>query len=106
MTTASVVAADFAAGLMSGRHEQSWRVDGACRDAPTVDFFPERAEPTEPAKAVCAVCPAHTRTACLNHALSWPERVGVWGGTSERERRAMRRAGRGAPLARDEDAAA
>jgi len=40
------------------------------------------------AKAVCAGCPV--REACLEFALANDERWGVWGGTSERQRRAMR----------------
>jgi WhiB family redox-sensing transcriptional regulator len=42
------------------------------------------------AKAVCAGCPV--REACLEFALANAERWGVWGGTSERQRRAMRAA--------------
>lgn len=42
------------------------------------------------AKAVCAGCPV--REACLEFALANDERWGVWGGTSERQRRAMRAA--------------
>ena len=42
-------------------------------------------------KAVCASC--QVREECLAHALRWPfEKHGIWGGTSERERRVMRRA--------------
>ena len=37
------------------------------------------------AKAICADCPV--RQACLEHALAHREREGVWGGTTERERR-------------------
>ncbi len=40
------------------------------------------------AKAVCAGCPV--RAECLEFALANDERWGVWGGTSERQRRAMR----------------
>lgn len=42
------------------------------------------------AKHVCVGCPA--RTACLHHALTHGE-VGIWGGTTTSERRAMRQAG-------------
>lgn len=40
------------------------------------------------AKAVCEQCPV--REECLEHALTTPETFGVWGGKSERERRAIR----------------
>jgi WhiB family redox-sensing transcriptional regulator len=37
---------------------------------------------------VCAGCPVRER--CLDYAIEHVE-IGVWGGTSERERRGMRR---------------
>jgi len=40
------------------------------------------------AKQVCAACPA--RTPCLQWALDSGQEAGVWGGTSEDERRAVR----------------
>ena len=62
---------------------------GACRGADPDLFFPDRGESLEPAKAVCAGCVV--REECLEHALRVGERFGVWGGTSERERRRIRR---------------
>lgn len=50
-------------------------------------FFPTRGEATREARDICAECPA--RAACLDHGLA--EKVGIWGGTSERERRRLRR---------------
>jgi len=40
---------------------------------------------------VCTGCPV--RAQCLEHALAHDERYGVWGGTSERERRRLTHAG-------------
>lgn len=51
-------------------------------------FFPERGESTTAAKEVCRACAV--RVQCLDHALAVPERFGIWGGKSERERRRMR----------------
>ena len=42
-------------------------------------------EAAEEAKSICAICPV--RLSCLEHALSSRERDGVWGGTTEKERR-------------------
>lgn len=41
------------------------------------------------AKAICRTCPL--QAACLQGALERGEEFGVWGGTDERDRRAMRR---------------
>jgi WhiB family transcriptional regulator, redox-sensing transcriptional regulator len=69
----------------------AWQAEAACRGAGTVDYFPSRGESTAAAKAVCAGCPV--RTECLDYALDTPADArlpGIWGGTSERERRGMR----------------
>ena len=62
---------------------------GACRGSDPDVFFPDRGESLEPAKRICAECVV--RDECLEHALASGERFGVWGGTSERERRRIRR---------------
>jgi WhiB family redox-sensing transcriptional regulator len=64
----------------------SWRVQAACGGVDSALFFPEADDdPGLEAKAVCAACPV--RVACLDHALRNGEKAGVWGGTTERERR-------------------
>lgn len=65
---------------------------GSCRGMDPDVFFPDRGESLAPAKAVCAEC--IVRDECLEYALDHGERFGVWGGTSERERRKLRRARR------------
>ncbi len=65
----------------------AWHADAACREHPDVDFFPQRGESTRPAKDVCAGC--LVRSECLESALR--EEHGVWGGSSAKERRRMRR---------------
>lgn len=62
-----------------------WRELGACRGLDPEVFFPETDEEADVAKNICATC--DVRVACLEHALSSREKVGVWGGTTERERR-------------------
>jgi WhiB family redox-sensing transcriptional regulator len=69
----------------------AWHRYAACRGSGHAEFFPGRGASTEAAKAVCVACPV--RVECLEHALADPELVGVWGGTSDRERRRMRRDG-------------
>lgn len=72
------------------QHELEWRMAGACRGLNPEIFHPEDDEDmAEMAKAVCASCVV--QVACLDHALSLREKVGVWGGATERERRRMLR---------------
>lgn len=68
-----------------------WREDAACLQSYDPRFFPERGDSSShrEAKAVCFGCPV--REPCLEHALTKPERFGIWGGTSERERQVIRR---------------
>lgn len=65
-----------------------WFDQAACSTAGPDIFFPEKGEPTAPAKAICRNCPV--RKQCLEYALDNFETVGVWGGFSERQRRNMR----------------
>lgn len=41
------------------------------------------------AKGICAVCPVIED--CLEYALETNQRAGIWGGTSEKERKSLRR---------------
>ena len=68
-----------------------WWFAGLCAQTDPELFFPEKGGSTRAAKAVCAGCPV--RAQCLEHALAHDERFGVWGGTSERERRRLTHAG-------------
>ena len=72
----------------------NWREIAACRDADPDLFFPVgTAGPAlrqiEAAKQICRACPAQAR--CLAWALEHGIGSGVWGGTTEDERRAIRR---------------
>jgi WhiB family redox-sensing transcriptional regulator len=70
------------------RFAARWRDLAACRGAALNLFFPERGESAEPARRVCAACPV--RQPCLDYAISNRITYGVWGGLTERERRALR----------------
>lgn len=73
-----------------------WMARGACTamaethgaEARDEVFFPSRGQPTRRAKAICAGCVV--RAECLEFALVNGEKYGIWGGTSEHERRRMR----------------
>jgi Transcription factor WhiB len=51
-------------------------------------FFPGRGESAEPARRICASCPV--RQPCLDYAISHAISHGIWGGLTERDRRALR----------------
>lgn len=62
-----------------------WRDQAACRGLEPEIFYPLDEVEEANAKAVCGLC--HVREACLEYALSFREKEGVWGGHTERERR-------------------
>lgn len=65
-----------------------WRVRAACRDENPDQLFVRGAEQRQ-ARMVCFGCPV--RTECLAEALDKKIEFGVWGGMTERERRALLR---------------
>ena len=75
---------------------QEWRDRAKCRDMDANLFFPTEHGDLSTAKAVCLgkdgspECPV--RGPCLEYALALSESdgAGIWGGTSERERRRIR----------------
>ncbi len=66
----------------------SWHRDALCRGE-TRSFFSTAPGNLAKARALCAGCPV--RQECLEVALSDPDLMGLWGGTTEAERRGMRR---------------
>lgn len=70
---------------------QSWRQRARCRGVDPKLFFPsaEDDEALTAAKEICVPCPV--RQLCLEHALSTREKLGIWGGADERERRRILR---------------
>jgi WhiB family redox-sensing transcriptional regulator len=78
------------AGLESIRNTEHWVEDSLCSQVDVGDvFFVPKGGSTKPAKMICAACPVATQ--CLQYAIDHDERFGIWGGFSERERRALRR---------------
>jgi WhiB family redox-sensing transcriptional regulator len=74
---------------------RAWLARGACRDEDPELFFPltsggPSARQILAAKAVCARCAV--RSECLHYALEDTLTYGVWGGTTEQERKSLRRA--------------
>lgn len=92
---------------MSGRHlanrlgiMPAWPPGAVCTRDDTDDLFPERGVQASAVRAtiarLCDRCPI--RTECLEWALTRPEPFGIWGGTTDQERRVMRRQRRKAGL--------
>ncbi len=75
---------DFLAAV--GFTRPRWMRDSACREHPDVDFYAP--SQTDEARAICARCLVTDE--CLTFALEHGEQ-GVWGGTDEADRRAMRK---------------
>lgn len=73
-----------------------WRHRALCREQDPELFFPigttgPAAQQVDEAKAVCRRCPVVDD--CLTWSLETGQDAGVWGGTSEDERRALKRRG-------------
>jgi len=76
--------------------DHDWMLGAACRGHTDLFFAPDESESrTERrrresrAKNVCQGC--EVRVECLKEALEQEERFGIWGGLTERERRALLR---------------
>ena len=76
-----------------------WTEEALCAEIGGDIFFPKKGGSTREAKAICAQCPV--RQECLDYALDYESHNhpgadtrhphGIWGGLSERERRALLR---------------
>lgn len=75
--------------------DTSWMDRGECRDIDNELFYPEdESDPvaTAPAVAVCSTC--DVREPCLHFALENGEQHGLWAGTTEKDRRRLRKRAR------------
>lgn len=71
--------------------ERPWAAYAACADTEGMTFYPQTKAEEREALAICSICPV--RDECLDHALATNERFGIWGGTTEKERRKLTRIG-------------
>ena len=84
----------LASSLALGSADYTWRNQATCRDTDPELFFPvgttgQALLQIAKAKSVCCQCPVTTE--CLECALETNQDTGIWGGTSEDERRQIRR---------------
>lgn len=71
---------------MSVNEDQSWTTRASCAGGAPDDLF-VRGAAQRSARSVCLECPV--RLECLADALDSQAAFGVWGGLTERERRAL-----------------
>jgi WhiB family redox-sensing transcriptional regulator len=65
--------------------DTKWMAKGKCAELPPETFFPSDGVGVQVARAICVDCTQ--QIPCLEYALANRIDHGVWGGTSERERR-------------------
>lgn len=75
--------------LLDELDQHDWQERALCAQTDTEAFFPEKGGSTREAKRICGSC--EVRAECLEYALAFDERFGIWGGMSERERRRLKR---------------
>lgn len=66
-----------------------WQDQALCLEVGGDFWHPEKGGSTREGKKICFACPV--REACLEHALEHDERLGIWGGLSERQRKTLQR---------------
>lgn len=84
----------LASSLALGAADYSWRQQAVCRDTDPELFFPvgstgQALLQLSKAKETCNQCTV--KIECLQFAIDTNQDSGVWGGTSEDERRTIRR---------------
>jgi len=83
-----------------------WYSDAACNtvvhpELNADEWFPERGSSTKKAKEICYSCPVKERF--FVQSFERGKRFGVWGGKSERERRAIRKERKMKPVVDNDD---
>jgi WhiB family redox-sensing transcriptional regulator len=78
----------------------AWMRDALCREYSHLNWIPERGDGTfDTLRSICRSCLVTDR--CLAYALDNPDVIGVWGGTTAKERKRLR-SGRPRPVPRDD----
>jgi len=66
-----------------------WMQDALCAQVDNDLFFPQTGQNSSTALSICKKC--DVKIECLNYALSFEIITGIWGGTTERQRRQIKR---------------
>lgn len=68
--------------------EKPWATYAACAEVEDgMTFYPQNKQEERSALAICGTCAV--RDECLDHALRTNERFGIWGGTTEKQRKRL-----------------
>lgn len=80
--------------IIRGPIVDDWHADAACRNKPTEWWYSDLKDDNNQitpnarkALSKCFSCPV--RVECLTHALTYPEYDGIWGATTEHQRRRL-----------------
>lgn len=66
-----------------------WTASALCAQTDPELWFPDKGGNSGRARAICSACPV--KAECLEYSLeAHPAPVGVWGGTTEKQRHAIR----------------
>lgn len=69
--------------------DTSWMQQANCLGKGRDLFFPKRGESANPPKEICNDCPV--KSECLDYSLLQRTTKGIWGGTSEKQRKNIRK---------------
>lgn len=70
------------------RGDLSWRDRARCEGMRTEQFFPRKSDAEKETIKICLSCPV--REECLQYAIDSGSNWGVWGGTTQQERKKLR----------------
>jgi WhiB family transcriptional regulator, redox-sensing transcriptional regulator len=73
----------------SNKLNENWMDSALCKDEPRETFFPVNSAGVIAAKKICDICVV--KEECLEYAIDEGIVHGVWGGTSERQRRQIKK---------------
>jgi len=83
--------------ILKGPILDGWHDRAACANKPTSWFYADIKDDNNQITPIarkalvqCFACPV--RRHCLTHAITYPERWGIWGGVTEHQRRRIRSA--------------
>lgn len=76
------------------RGDLGWRDAARCEGMDPERFFPRKSDEQKETIKFCLGCPV--RLDCLKYALDTPVDYGIWGGTTQEERKQLRRKRRAA----------